>query len=78
MKEKIMIFLIGLLLGAVMATGAFYIYSKNNSNCSSNNTQINMGQPPEMGNGTQPPAKPDGDNSQPPEMPNNNNAENNN
>ena len=39
---------------------------------------MNMGQPPEMGNGTQPPEKPDGDNSQPPEMPNNNNAENNN
>ncbi len=68
MKDKIMIFIIGVLIGAVIATGAFYIYSNNNdSGCSSNNTQMNMGQPPEMGNGTQPPA-----------MPNNNNTENSN
>ena len=29
MKEKIYIFIIGVLVGAVVATGAFLIYSKN-------------------------------------------------
>ena len=67
MKDKIMMFVIGVLVGAIIATGAFYIYtSTNDNNCSSDNTQMNGGQPPEMPNG-EPPEKPDGE---PPEMPN--------
>lgn len=62
MKEKIILFIIGLLLGAVISTGAFYVYTKTNSNCSNQNTQMNGGTPPEMPNeqnntGT-PPEKP--------------------
>ncbi len=65
MKDKIMIFIIGILLGAVIASGAFYLYASNNSNeCNQNNMQMNGGQPPEMPNGQ------NGDNGQPPEMPN--------
>lgn len=70
MKDKIMMLIIGVLLGAVIASGYFYIYSNSkkcdctNSNSSNSNSQSQMpyGQPPE---------KPDGDNSngQPPEMP---------
>ena len=74
MKEKIMLFVIGILLGAVIATGAFYVYTKTVSSCdcSSNNTQMPGGTPPSM---------PDGQNSQngqPPEMPNENNTQNSN
>ena len=62
MKEKILIFIIGFLVGAVIATGAFYIYTKSNSN-STNNTQMQGGQPPEMPSGEmpsgEPPVKPD-------------------
>ena len=64
MKDKIMLFVIGILLGAVIATGAFYVYTKANNNC--NNTQMNGGQPPEMPSGQ------NSENGQPPVMPNNN------
>ena len=84
MKDKIIIFVIGILLGAVLSTGAFYIYTATNGNtCSNENTQMNGGQPPKMpggqngGNG-QPPEKPDGENGQPPEKPGDNNTQNNN
>ena len=77
MKEKIIIFVIGVLFGAVISTGAFYLYTKstNNCNCSNQNTQMNGGQPPEMPNGEkpegEPPEKPDGENGQePPEKQN--------
>ncbi|MBO4601048.1 MAG: hypothetical protein J5634_02305 [Bacilli bacterium] len=70
MKDnKILLFVIGLLLGAVISTGAFYIYSKSNScDCSNNNTnQTNTnGQPPEMPSGQN-------NNGQPPAMPGENN-----
>ena len=74
MSDKVKIFIIGLLLGAVITTGISYLYiSNNSSDCSSNNMQMNGGTPPEMPSGQngQPPEKPDGD-SQPPEMQNNN------
>ena len=71
MKDKVMMFIIGFLSGAVLATGIFYIYNKNS------NTTPN-GQPPEMTNGQEPPEKPSGENGQPPEMQNNNNQENSN
>ncbi len=82
MKDKIILFVIGVLVGAVISTGAFYIYTTTTKSCdcSSSNTQMNGGQPPEMSSGQnsengQPPEKPDGDNSQPPEMPSNNSTQ---
>ena len=77
MKNKIMIFIIGLLVGAVIASGAFYIYSRNNT-CS-NSPQMNGGQPPEIPSGQngQPPEMPSGQNGQPPEMPNSSNTQSN-
>ena len=60
MKDKILLFIIGVLVGAVITTGAFYVYNISNSNCSNNNTQMNGGQPPEMPSGQ------NGQNSQPP------------
>lgn len=32
MKEKILTFIIGVLVGAIIATGGYYLYSKNNDN----------------------------------------------
>ena len=70
MKDKLIFFIIGILLGAVISTGIFYIYTTSNNNCNSN-TQMNGNTPPNMSGG-QPPEKPSGDNSeQPPQMPNN-------
>ena len=79
MKDKIMIFIIGILVGAVSATGAFYIYSTNKSDKCSNIIEREGGEPPEMPNGQngQPPEKPDGENGQPPEMPSDNNTQDN-
>lgn len=77
-KDKIMLFIIGVLTGAVLATGAFYAYNKiNNSN--NNQTSMNGKTPPSMPNG-QPPEIPSGENNkggQPPQMPNSNNSQNN-
>ena len=85
MKNKVIVFIIGILVGAIIATGAFYIYNKKNDSCEcgSNNTQINEGQPPEMPNGQngemgEPPEKPDGEMGEPPEKPNDNNSQNSN
>ena len=74
MKDKIMMFIIGLLVGAVISTGAFYVYTTTNSscNCNNQNSQMNGGQPPEMPSGQQ------GENGQPPEKPSNDNQQNNN
>ena len=72
MKDKIIVFVIGVLVGAVIATGAFFIYSK--SSCNSNNGQGGPGgNPPSMQNSEngQPPKMPNGENGQPPELPNN-------
>ena len=77
-KDKIMLFIIGVLVGAVIATGAFYIYTTSSSSNDCNQTmQMNGGTPPEMPNGQQPPEKPDGNNNQPPEMQSNNNQTSN-
>lgn len=74
MKDKIILFVIGVLFGAVISTGAFYIYTTTNSscNCNNQNTQMSGGQPPEMPSGQQ------GENGQPPEKPSNDNQQNNN
>ena len=78
MKEKIFLFIIGLLVGAVITTGICYIYTKANSNeCSNEKTQQNGNQPPEMPS-EGPTDKggwemPEGGNGQPPEKPSENN-----
>ena len=65
-KEKIILFVIGVLVGAVISTGAFFAYINiaGIGNSSSHSMQKHSGTPPE---------KPSGDNEQsdtPPEMPN--------
>ena len=64
MKEKIIIFLVGLLLGAIISTGSIYFYTLANSNSNNGGMQMPGGTPPQNGqmdfNGT------------PPEMSNNN------
>ena len=84
MKDKIILFVIGLLVGAVIATGAFYVYitTSNSCNSSNQNTKVISGQPPEMPSGRQgerrePPEKPNGENEQSSEKPNNNTQNNN-
>lgn len=74
MKDKIVLFVIGVLVGAVISTGAFYIYTTTNSscNCNNQNTQTNGAQPPEKPSGQQ------GENGQPPEKPSNDNQQKNN
>ena len=76
MKEKIFVFIIGLLVGAILATGGFYIYQKNNKtevasdNSSENQTKEFDGrsdmEPPELPEGEMP-QKPDGE--EPPAKP---------
>ena len=59
MKDKILLFAIGVLVGAVITTGAFYVYStlNNSNNCTNEFTQRNGGQRPSM-NGNEPPEMP--------------------
>lgn len=65
-KDKICFFVIGLLLGAVIASGAFLIYNNiNQSNQSA--TMPGNGTPPNMSNGGTPPELPNGET--PPELP---------
>ena len=70
MKDRILLFIIGVLIGAIIATGAFYVYTTTNNTCSNtNNTQMNGGTPPEMPNGQNnengtPPEKPSEENTQ--------------
>ena len=79
MKNNILIFAIGLLLGAVIATGAFYVYNKSNTCNNSTNSSMSGGTPPSMPDG-QPPEMPNGTNSSnstPPEKPSDNTTQNN-
>lgn len=82
MKDKIMFLIIGILIGAIIATTGFLIYSKITKNNNSNPMEMNMpngqmGEPPEKTDGEnmgEPPAKPEGEKgNQPPEMPENSN-----
>ena len=62
MKEKILIFIIGFLAGAVLATTVFLVYTKVNNGNSTNTSEIGrpeMGEPPEMGG--EPPEMQDGE-----------------
>ena len=67
MKEKIFIFIIGILVGAVLSTSVFYIYTRINKSNSvpqmnqkmgGNPPEMNGGEPPEMPNGEERPEKP--------------------
>ena len=65
MKDKLLLFMIGVLVGAIISTGAFYVYTKT-ATCSTNNgNQMSMpgGNPPSMPNGELP-ERPDGNNTQ--------------
>ncbi len=67
MKDKILIFIIGLLVGAIITASGFLIYQKTNKNNiqTPNGEQMQMmektdgKEPPQMPNGETPPEKPD-------------------
>ncbi len=71
MKDKLLLFIIGVLVGAVISTGAFITFSVTNNSNKVNNQgfQMNGGTPPGMPGGSS------GSNFQPPEMPSNNNTQ---
>ena len=69
MKDKILLFIIGILLGAIIATGAFFVYSNCSNSTSNQNTSMPGGTPPSMPNGQS------GENGQPPEKPSDDNNE---
>lgn len=72
MKDKIILFVIGVLVGAIISTGAFVVYTKMVTTCDTNsNNQIGM-------RGGNPPSMQDGQNAQPPEKPGENSTQNNN
>ena len=82
MKDKIMIFIIGVLSGAVISTGIFYVYTTTNNSNDNNNQQQQMpgGNPPGKSDGQgggmgEPPEMPSGER---PEMPNGNGFQGNN
>ena len=87
-KDKIILFVIGVLVGAVISTGAFFAYIKLAGlgvlNGQSSMMQGQGGTPPEMPGGESnmnnqggtPPDMPSGDNGQPPEMPSGDNSGN--
>ena len=75
-KEKIILFVIGVLLGAVVSTATFFVYVKTLgvNNNSDSSMQTPSGTPPEM------PSSENGQNSQngtPPEKPSESNSESN-
>ena len=87
-KEKLLVFIIGLLLGAVIATGAFVVCTKT---CHSSGHRQEVMQLPGGNNNqnnknSQPPSMPNGNNNdnqnnqnnQPPEMPSDNNSQSDN
>ena len=65
MKDNIKIFIIGLLVGAVISTGSFYVYTTSNS-CQNSRPEMSDGQMP---GGQMPGGQNDG---QGPSMPGNN------
>lgn len=77
MKDKIFMFIIGTLVGAIVATGAFLVYTNTTkSNDCSNTEQFKGGEPPEMPNGERP-ELPNGEDGNPPSKPGENNTESN-
>lgn len=81
MKEKVLTFIMGVLVGAIITTACFFIYNKKAVNNSNQPETMQMEENGQMGgqqsgNMEQPPEKPDGDNGeQPPEMPGGDNGE---
>ena len=72
MKDKFLLFVIGVLVGAVISTGAFFVYTKATTTCNTdNNTQMQMP-------GGTPPSMPSGQNGEPPERPEDHNTQNSN
>ena len=71
-KEKIILFVIGVLIGAVISTAAFFVYTKTLGTSSSVSDSSSQQMP---GGGT-PPEMPSGQNQggTPPEMPSNTNS----
>lgn len=65
MKDKIMLFIIGVLVGAIISTGAFYVYTTTLKSIDTGYSSVQM-------DGQQPPSMPggqNGENGQPPAMP---------
>ena len=69
MKDKILVFIIGLLVGAIITASGFLIYqnANKNTNQTTSGEQMQMMErpdgnnaPPEMSNGETPPEKPSG------------------
>jgi len=75
-KGKILLFIIGVLVGAIISTTAFFVYTKTLGASSNTNTSSRQ-----ISNGGTPQEMPSGQNNQggtPPEMPNNNSSQSNN
>lgn len=71
MKDKILTFIIGLLVGAIITTTVFLIYNKTVANNSNQPEMMKMDGTGQMGgqqsgNMGEPPEKPDGDNGEEP------------
>ena len=54
MKDKVIIFFVGLLIGAIISTGSIYFYTLANSSCNNEGMRMNGGNPPDMPNGEMP------------------------
>lgn len=80
-KEKIILFVIGVLIGAVISTAAFFVYTKTLGTGSATSSSSSQQMP---GGGGTPPEMPSGENSSnsqgdtPPEKPSDNNSSENN
>ena len=74
MKDKILVFIIGLLVGAVITASGFLIYQNVNKNTKQmpSGEQMQMMEKPD---GQEPPEMPNGQNGQPPAMPNGQNPQ---
>ena len=72
MKEKILLFVVGVLVGAVISTGAFYVYNNSKvGKCNNQTMRMPGGAPPSLPGGNQQDGK-NNKNGQPPEIPNGN------
>lgn len=60
MKDKILVFIIGLLVGAIIATGCYYLYSKTHTTNNSDRPAMMNGNSTGMPSGT-PPSMPSND-----------------
>ena len=83
MKDKILVFIIGLLVGAVLTASGFLVYEKTNKNTTQTQNQTQSQEQMQMmerPDGEIPPEKPDGENNNGtrPEPPSKNNTSNTN